>query len=205
MLAGVALVTYVAFCLAVAVIWARSYGHLDRSPSVHALDGDLYASVYLGRVVLMRTSGSAIHIKRWESVPVPASGSDESFSWTRTIDDAFPGSARHRETFLGFSVASGDFVVLGLRSASDRDQGFGRFGAVAIPFWAVLAISAALPLRARVSRLRRIWRARRGLCPECGYDMRASGAACPECGTPRRLTGKSNAERRSAPNVVAPK
>ncbi|MGA2584176.1 MAG: hypothetical protein ABSG31_12935 [Tepidisphaeraceae bacterium] len=52
-----------------------------------------------------------------------------------------------------------------------------------LPLWLVLTMTAILP----ISEARRFARAprqsRKGLCPQCGYDLRATPNQCPECGT----------------------
>ena len=59
---------------------------------------------------------------------------------------------------------------------------------VEVPFWMLAAIGGVLPaawlaeVAARRRQRRRLGRA--GLCPSCGYDLRASTARCPECGRP---------------------
>ena len=51
-----------------------------------------------------------------------------------------------------------------------------------VPYWTVLLLTLVAPgirfLRARRSARRR----RLGLCPACGYDLRATLGRCPECG-----------------------
>jgi hypothetical protein len=52
--------------------------------------------------------------------------------------------------------------------------------------WLCISFAAAtfLLLMKRGSEVRRAdERIRSGLCPKCGYDLRASNGKCPECGT----------------------
>jgi hypothetical protein len=71
----------------------------------------------------------------------------------------------------------------------DSDDGANRIRGVVIPLWVVVVLFAALPgvrapgmVRRRHTRLR----ARRGLCPRCGYDLTGNvSGVCPECGAHR--------------------
>lgn len=59
---------------------------------------------------------------------------------------------------------------------------------ILIPLWLplLLGLSMAESLRRLTRRALRRERRGKGLCPECGYDVRATPTACPECGAKGR-------------------
>ena len=64
---------------------------------------------------------------------------------------------------------------------------------VSVPLWMPLVLggvapSILLPTRARTRRRRRL---ASGLCPACGYDLRATPGRCPECGAVTVAEGAS--------------
>jgi hypothetical protein len=69
---------------------------------------------------------------------------------------------------------------------------------VQCPYWALLTVTAFLPL---VRGWRWLRRRRRGLgvCPKCGYDLRASPERCPECGRVRRRDELTRQNTRGPP------
>lgn len=52
-----------------------------------------------------------------------------------------------------------------------------------MPLWFPAVASALLPAAWLIRRKRVTRRSRRGCCPTCGYDLRATPNRCPECGT----------------------
>jgi hypothetical protein len=63
-----------------------------------------------------------------------------------------------------------------------QTQSVGTYRGVIFPHWPVALLSAILPALRLRTAIRSRCRERVGLCPNCGYDLRATPHGCPECG-----------------------
>jgi hypothetical protein len=78
------------------------------------------------------------------------------------------------------------FRCVGFASGVARDGGLVMSRNGVVPLWAVVVATAIAPsvtIRHRLQSRRHRHRLATGLCPTCGYDLRASKDRCPECGT----------------------
>jgi hypothetical protein len=76
------------------------------------------------------------------------------------------------------------FRILGLEYASST-VGQSYLKDLYLPYWLLTVVTLILPLACTLSWIRRFTTTRRqraGLCPTCGYDLRATPDRCPECG-----------------------
>ena len=95
-----------------------------------------------------------------------------------------PGGTISQDAWMHDLVGEPDFD----RSAETRQWWHRRCDVqvVTVPHWQATAGSALLPLLAAVLLTHKICQRRRrhrlGLCPVCGYDLRATPGGCPECG-----------------------
>ena len=182
LLTGLSLLLCVAICLA----WVRSYFATDRFfRSTFATRGawtdwvqdDLQfgrGGVGFNRVVQSETGADyrermEVLLRRYAGPPpFHERGAPAYPNFQITADD---------EPRLGFKY--GTFQSSGARPIPWSSRGF----QVVAPLWAVLPVAAALPACRGLIVYRRRRRFGAGLCPRCGYDLRATPGRCPECGT----------------------
>lgn len=176
--------------IATFVLWARSYARSDRLAwtgdharhSLRSAPGHVVLGIYAGPARMPDPRGLKYergdpNPARLELMTILLLCSDPTARTVQWERGGFAWSQRR---------SSRDLIVTGVA-----------------PFWSVTLASAApsvgwLALRSLVRRRRRD-KSSAGLCPICGYDLRATPDRCPECGTiafpkPSRLPSPSAVE-----------
>jgi hypothetical protein len=178
-------------CVAVCVLWVRSYWHRDSlyraemspgglawtSKTFRSSSGMIWAEIFRGSFL-----DRSVALYEWQTLQrfrkQAARRDGDSATWrpgTWTYSDVVPRPAVTPEESFG------------IHYVGRRDQiapGFVHFlFRAGIPHGLVAALAMILPAVRTGSWLRRRHRHRAGLCPQCGYDLRATPGRCPECGT----------------------
>ena len=148
-------------CVAVMALWVRSRTTYDVL-EYQTADGklyvvySLYGDLFLCKVNREPNLQYALVGFEYRSQPPWK----EWVSWTASTPAPF-----HAKRLMGIGVIRGQ-----------------DFGKLVLAYWLLAAGFLILPAW-RVSQNRRKQRLRRrGLCPGCGYDLRATPDRCPECG-----------------------
>jgi hypothetical protein len=147
-------------CVAVCVMWVRSFSRAD----VLVLPGTVRWYVAISE------RGSVIGFACNRSAANRPFG-DGAWYQSRPFT-SFPD---RYETWLGFGYFRDSPIVSGRLAF--------------VPTWFIVLLFAIAPAAWLATTLRqRRWHP--GLCPSCGYDLRATPGRCPECGT---VTAKASA------------
>jgi hypothetical protein len=108
--------------------------------------------------------------------PAARGFSHESFDWrSQTRRFGVRSWEELRQSWYGW-------LGFGYDPNARLDDTGGKMYRVYFPFWGLTLASLIAPAIAVIGYRRRRHRHRRGMCPRCGYDLRATPQRCPECG-----------------------
>jgi hypothetical protein len=166
-----AAVTSSVLCAAACALWVRSYAVQD-TLIWQRIDGARWASSVSGHLLLSADLADWSHQPadfygvKYRSAPPDRAGSE---LWIYVLNVGPRDTWVHRQ-WGGF--------------AWTQWQGRGPSKTLlVVPLWSLAAAAAVLPLWRLALHFRSRRRRRRGICPACGYDLRATPDRCPECGT----------------------
>jgi hypothetical protein len=157
--------TSLALCVMTAVFWVRSYFSLD-TIFVPTL-------IPVASRMIVLESGCGFLLVGTQYYP-----SALRSNWGFGAGKPYPLTGAwmsDRQTFYLFGVR----IVRLHDKAANNQTNWGVF----TPCWLATVTTMLLPaikLRQKYTRRNRS----RGLCPHCGYDLRATPERCPECGSP---------------------
>jgi hypothetical protein len=161
-------------CMGTCLMWARSVGHIEY---VHWSRPEFYAEMNNPDGVLgLEFSRDSLLYPIWQ----PNNG---RYGWGFIRSPMPVGRDR-----ASLSTPSFNQWGFGFHWHKTRLGGAWRYGGrrliiVYAPFWLPVLLTAATPACWATGAFRRRRRSRVGLCPVCGYDLRATPERCPECGT----------------------
>jgi hypothetical protein len=174
--------------LATVGLWVRSHWVAD-----HATLGHYVRQVQGYRETILRiTSSNGVVMVAWERLHAtglrPGTGLIESWErnhpnrwvWERKV---FQGHVRQLPPPTPSWLSRCGFWIHGSASQTPGRSEWSDCS-TAVPFWLLAGTCLVLPALYGSRLWRQHRRYRFGLCPSCGYDLRASRERCPECGTP---------------------
>jgi hypothetical protein len=170
---AVSLLLFVAAC----VLWMRSYRTMDNFGR-YAVDPATPSTFAEARGVgTARGAFTFGHVRVSDPSQLGWTPPPRGTSW-RWMSDPVSSSGLYPRTWSWLGFARWDQPL-------NKNNGGGFARGFQVPLWAIALLSAVAPalwlarahLRSRQTRRRQA-----GLCPGCGYDLRASPERCPECG-----------------------
>jgi hypothetical protein len=167
-------------------LWVRSYVHFDSYGTLDSAGGTLSYLVSLRGGIQI---AAAKNLTTQES----SSAKDWNLGWfSQRLDSSkwTSGAPGDRWQVLNVSGNNSLHKFLGFRYASGGIGTAGWFWSIRVPLWSIALLCSLLPAIRLSKAIATLRRTRLGLCPKCGYDLRACPDRCPECGTPARTDAR---------------
>jgi hypothetical protein len=133
-------------------------------------------------VYLLSSAGRVSFIEqKWDN------GTAWRAGWSVESGATPSGWDREGRAHDGFRFAGLEWSDQAWWPAIDNNQIFASYYVpphriIAVPYWLITVVLSSPLLHALLVARRRRRRSARQLCPDCGYDLRATPRRCPECG-----------------------
>jgi len=177
-------------CVTAAALWVRSYRYVDevvyQSPQAELVDWHAIVC-FMGGHLIYSCDTHEYAVPPTGRPPPPdigfsysASGwgAGEAVLYVDLMDQVQDAGTYTRFRGWGFHFARSRYHD----TYAGQAQVY-RTTKVHSPLWFLTTLFAISPGYVGVRSWRNRRMVRRGLCPRCGYDLRASPERCPECGT----------------------